>query len=178
MDAVLDAWRWPFLAIKNAPVVEASVWMRKGRQPLHATWVLSLTSRATDQRQLLEFLKRAAVALRADFACLHVLTPAELERGRARKVVLALNKQATRFTFSVGNKDLQKRIPDLFWVTVLGAPYLRMFVTVRRRRGGGDSSRRAQVARTSRDLLSSKSVSFSRWDWEAGFWERRFPSNP
>jgi hypothetical protein len=126
LDGPLDAWKWPFLAAKNTPSVEVAIWMRKGQQPLHATWTLSLDVGSATQTELTEFLKAAAVELRADFACLHLLTPAELERGRGEKVVLALDKKATRFTFLIGSKDLQERVPDLFWTTIFGAPYLDM----------------------------------------------------
>jgi hypothetical protein len=127
IESLLDAWKWPFLTLRHTPSVESNIWMRKGSQRLHATWVLSLEASAANQTKLLAFLKAAGSALRADFAYLHLLTPSELERGRASKTALPLNKQATRFTFLVSSKDLQQRIPDMFWATMFGAPYLEMF---------------------------------------------------
>lgn len=128
IESALDSWRWPFLALKRKPVVYSSIWMRKGvEQRLHATWKFELNATAVTQDDLVAFLKAASVALKADFSCLQLLTPSELERGRASEVVTALNKQATKFTFSIPSKKLQERIPDLFWATVFGAPYLTMF---------------------------------------------------
>jgi hypothetical protein len=128
IETVLQAWKWPFFAVKKTPEVDVSIMMRKGaQQRLHATWIFRLDAKATSQAKLVEFLKVASVVLRADFGCLHLLTPAELERGRASKIVSALNKQATKLRFMVASRDLQERIPDLFWATVFGSPYLQMF---------------------------------------------------
>jgi hypothetical protein len=127
LENVLDAWSRPFLARKRSPKVDSSVWMRKGTQPLHALWEFSIADGAASQQQLVEFLASASTALKADFSCLHLLTPTELERGRKSGVCLNLDKKATKFFFSISSKELQQRIPDLFWVTVLGGPYVEMF---------------------------------------------------
>ncbi len=127
IESALDAWKWPFLATKTKWSMESSVWVRKGGQRTHATWLLSFDLGASSQPELIEFLKAASVALKADFACLHLLTPHEIERGRARGAILVLNKQATRFAFNIASKDPKRRIPDLFWATVFGGPYVEMF---------------------------------------------------
>jgi hypothetical protein len=77
--------------------------------------------------ELVEFLTVASRSLEADFACLHLLTPNEIQRGRERNFVSALDKRATKFDFGVYTQDLKKRLPDLFWLTVFGAPYVRLF---------------------------------------------------
>lgn len=125
IEIVLRYWKWPFFAVKRVPAVHASIFMRKGvQQRLHSTWILRADADAANQAELIEFLKAASVALRADFGCLHLLTSFELERGRASKVVSALDKKGTKLRFMVASKDLQERIPDLFWATVLGSPYV------------------------------------------------------
>lgn len=127
-ERMLESWQWPFLAVKTTPAVNASIWMRKAlHQKLHATWAISLEAGSVSQSELLEFLQAASVALNADFGCLHLLTASEIARGRMSKVVLVLDKRATKFRFAIGSKDLQQRIPDLFWATVFGAPYVKMF---------------------------------------------------
>jgi hypothetical protein len=82
---------------------------------------------AVEQNALSTFLRTAAVALKADFACLHLLTASEIERGRANRSVTALHKKATRFNFFLASKDLKRRIPDIYWTTVFGQPYLELF---------------------------------------------------
>ena len=128
IETALDAWKWPFLTLRTKPSVDASIWMRKGaRQRLHSSWGFDLDVEAASQTELVTFLKAASVALKADFGYIHLLTPSELERGRISKMVHALDKRATKFNFSIYSKDLQQRIPDLLWATVLGSPYAQMF---------------------------------------------------
>jgi len=128
LDAALDSWKWPFLAAKDRPKVNCSIWMRKNaRQQLHSTLIWEFYEKLDVQNALLPFLKAAAPRLNADFACIHLLTAAEIDRGRANRTVTALDKKATRFNFFVASKDLQRRIPDLYWTTILGKPYVKMF---------------------------------------------------
>ena len=39
----------------------------------------------------------------------------------------ALNKQATRFDFLITSQNIQRCVPDVYWMTVFGAPYVKMF---------------------------------------------------
>ncbi len=128
IDALLDHWKWPFLAIKRSPAVDASIWMRKGaHQRLHATLMFSMELKAASQSKLLGFLEATSIRLQADFACLHLLTQSELERGRCNNTVRAMDKQGKQVAFFLTSRDLQLRVPELYWATVLGAPYLKLF---------------------------------------------------
>jgi hypothetical protein len=128
LNAALDSWRWPFLAAKKRPKVNCSIWMRKNAaRQLHSTLIWEFYERLDAQHALLAFLKTAAPKLNADFACLHLLTASEIERSRANKTVTAIDKKATQFNFFLASKDLKRRIPDLYWATVLGKPYVNMF---------------------------------------------------
>jgi hypothetical protein len=127
-SAVLGSWKWPFLAEREHPKVNCGVWMRKNaKQQLHSTLIWELYLPVCEQSTLLTFLETAAVALKADFACLHLLTASEIERGRANRTVTALDKKATQFNFFLASKDLKRRIPDIYWATVFGRPYLELF---------------------------------------------------
>jgi hypothetical protein len=126
LGSALENWKWPFLA--TSPKVNCGIWMRKNaHQQLHSTLMWDFEERLDAQNELLAFLKAIAAAVRADFACLHLLTKIEIERCRANRTVTALDKKATRFNFFLASKDLKRRIPDLYWATVLGAPYTAMF---------------------------------------------------
>jgi hypothetical protein len=126
IEPALNAWQWPFLAKRKIPRMDSSIWMRFGPKLEHASWCISIDKRAIDENGLLRFLRAASVALKADFACITILTPNEISRGREQKTVLALDKAATRFAFSIASRDLQRRVPDLYWATILGAPYLEL----------------------------------------------------
>jgi hypothetical protein len=127
IETALNGWQWSFFAVKRRPAVDASIFKRKATQRLHAGWSLAADVGAASQAELITFLKMASVTLQADFSCLHLLTQSELQRGRASGVVTALDKKATKFHFLIASRELQQRIPDLFWATVLGGPYVEMF---------------------------------------------------
>jgi hypothetical protein len=128
LDAALDQWKWPFLAIKKKPAVDASIWMRKSAlQKLHAILIFRFEPKSAAPSQLLEFLKATSIGLKADFGCLHLFNETEFQRGRSNKTVRALDKQGKKLSFLLASQDLRRRIPELYWATVLGAPYLQMF---------------------------------------------------
>jgi len=128
LSVALDNWKWPFLAERAQPKVNCGIWMRKNaKQLLHSTLIWEFYLPIVEQNELLVFLRTAAIALKADFACLHLLTASEIERGRANRTVTALDKKATQFNFFLASKDLKRRIPDIYWATIFGRPYLEMF---------------------------------------------------
>jgi hypothetical protein len=128
IGTALDHWVRPFLTAKKRPRSDASVFMRRGAfERLHAIVVFCNELGAAPQEHLLNFLAAASLRLKADFAYLHLTTEPELHLGRANNTAIKLNKQGTSFMFSVPSVDLQRRIPDLYWATVLGAPYLNLF---------------------------------------------------
>jgi hypothetical protein len=127
LDVVLEQWKWPFFAYRKTPRVEASLLMRKGsKQRLHSTLIFRFQPASVKQSQLVDFLIAASQDLRSDFACIHLLTPTELERGRANNTVTALDKARKKLRFFISSVDIQQRLPDLYWATVLGAPYSEM----------------------------------------------------
>ncbi len=127
-DAILRLWRWPFFVVRRSPPrMEAQVFMRKGVVPQHATWILDFDRDNKLTPELIQFLREAARLLEADFACLTMLTEAEIEAGRKSGIVSAIDRKATRFSFYIAPQDIEKCLPDVYWLTVFGAPYVRMF---------------------------------------------------
>jgi len=126
-DAILRLWRWPFLAVKSKPRMDAEVFMRKGQLLQHAAWLLCFDHGDVDVRELTRFLQEASKVLEADFGCLTLLTDGEIEAGRRNGAVLALDRRATRFTFGISSRAIRTCIPDVYWMTVFGAPYVKMF---------------------------------------------------
>ena len=127
LDAALNLWRWPFFAKRKKPRMEAQIFMRRGAMPQHATWVLNFDCGETNVDELAGFLKEAAKILNADFGCLTLLNEAEIEAGRHNGTVTALDKKSTRFNFFIASQDLQTSIPDVYWLTVFGPPYVKRF---------------------------------------------------
>jgi hypothetical protein len=126
-NTFLNFWQWGFFAVKKNPRMEASIWMRKAGTHQHAIWVLCFDYGGTDIGEIVRFVKAASQELEADFGCLTLLTESEIEIGMKNGTVMNLDKKATRFSFFIASQDIQKAIPDLYWMTVFGAPYVKMF---------------------------------------------------
>lgn len=126
-DGILEKWKWPFLATKRRPKMDASVFMRRGPKPLHAFWCLAFRVGEVQPSKLALFLEHATSELDADFGCLTLLTRAEIDEGLKNKSVQALDRKATQFIFSIYSQHLQQCLPDVYWTTVFGPPYVAMF---------------------------------------------------
>lgn len=127
IEAALEIWRWPFLAKARAGKLQGSVWMPKGLAT-HGVWCLSADlAPALPQEQIGRLAGDVAVALDADFACVTLLTPDEIEDGRRTDTVGALDVYGRNWTFLIPSHILQKHIPDVYWRTLFGPQYVRSF---------------------------------------------------
>lgn len=121
MEDALSEWRFPsFFARRHKPKMEMSVFMRRGKAT-HA-W-LSITLAAAEripQNRLIAFLQGVSVRFAADFAMMQLVTKAELEKGRLTRSIV--NEHLITTTHI-----LKHYIPELYWLTVLGPPYVELF---------------------------------------------------
>lgn len=73
------------------------------------------------------FLCEAASTFAADFGFVHVLTDAEVERGAAHDIVVPTDSDHKHYVLSVTTHQLIRGLPDLFWSTLFGPPYVDLF---------------------------------------------------
>jgi hypothetical protein len=77
---------------------------------------------------LTQFLKTIVGILGVDFALLHLLTEHEIPDGLASDAVAPFGRPGKpSYSVSVNTHVLRRYIPQLYWATVLGAPYVRLF---------------------------------------------------
>ena len=126
-ESILRHWRRPFLATRNLPAMESAVWMRKQGLIQHSAWSLSFGAGEVDIVSLVQFVTKACCQLKADFGCLTLLTDQEIELGLSNGTITKLDKRGTRFNFGIYSHQLQSYVPDFYWLTVLGEPYVAMF---------------------------------------------------
>lgn len=126
-EEILAHFRWPFLAVKEKPKLDTSIWMRSPKKHLHSSWKLSFTFGEGDVGRLISFLRAAAQELEADFCCLTLFTDAEIDFGRRNRTAWNLDKKATRFFFAIHSQFLQQCLPDVYWLTIFGPPYVEFF---------------------------------------------------
>ena len=105
---------------KRSPKAEGSAWSDWSDWPKHGWLVLDGLNFHVAASSIVSFLERAANALVADFGVAHMVAPHEIESGQASKTVMDGN-------LGVTTHQLRKYIPDLYWVTVFGEPYVELF---------------------------------------------------
>lgn len=124
---VLDTWGHVFLWKRRRPRTEGGV--SSAWSPRHKTGDITLTTDANkaDVDGLIRFLQKSASSLTAHFAYIHMLTEQDISIGRKNKTVGCLDPERQRYSLSVTGYHLEKYLPELYWVTVFGEPYVRLF---------------------------------------------------
>lgn len=131
LSAAVHAWKWPFLARRRAPPVSATVFMRHGAEPQHST--ISLKFELDDTREpdlvsaLPGFVKALAVTVNADFGLLHLMSESEVERALRSGTARIIDRRRRTADFHLTTRDLRRFIPDLYWGSLLGRPYVERF---------------------------------------------------
>jgi hypothetical protein len=78
--------------------------------------------------RLLEATTAIAQCFLADFALVHALTKLEIERGRQRDTIRFTHISGSGAFLSVPPIQLRTRcVPDLYWLTLFGPPYVKLF---------------------------------------------------
>lgn len=122
LEAVLKAWRAPsfFLSSERADVLcSISMTSPNWRNPPHSRIALSLPISAVGQDEVLQLLAGVSQLVHADFALAHILTDRELERGRKTGTVIGP-------ILAVTTHNLRRNVPDLYWLTLFGKPYVEL----------------------------------------------------
>jgi len=129
LDEALRNWTYMFSVERVAsPKLRASVFMQHGpHRDDHSTWTISLRRlRDFDQVVFSNLLRHAASAFNADFGFIHHITAAEIKR-KQDDTISFLDTGRTEKHLFVTTHDLNKYVPDVYWTTVFGAPYVKLF---------------------------------------------------
>lgn len=127
IDAALEVWAWPFLAVRNQPPVSCRVFMHRGPKPLHGWIHMAFAEATTPVERVVAFMQGACRSFNCHFACLHLLTAHEVERGKANGTVTSSDRRTKAFDLGITTHTLRKYLPDLYWTTVFGGPYVSLF---------------------------------------------------
>jgi hypothetical protein len=110
-----------------APKLEASLLMEYGPHTDHySNWTISLRLRDFDQAVFSNLLRHTASAFNADFGLIHHITEAEIKRKQDDTIGF-LDTARTEKNLFVTTHNLKKYVPDVYWTTVFGAPYVKLF---------------------------------------------------
>lgn len=132
LDTVLANWSsWSsfLLALRKKP----SLWMMifLGLNNKHSSLSINLDARMLARHvrtgALTEFLKSMAAGLAVDFGYVHLLTEGDVPRGLASEAVRRASPDRLHYDLFVTTHLLRRYLPQVFWATVLGDPYVRLF---------------------------------------------------
>ncbi len=118
---IIGGWSQQFLWKKRSrPSIEGSAWSDWSDWPIHSSVVLWTTAYSDQQEAIQRFVTTGAELLKADFAYLHIVGEDDLVRGET-------NGTISSGLILVSTHKLIRYIPDLYWLTVFGSPYVEGF---------------------------------------------------
>ena len=130
-DAAVTHWTWPFLAERTAPRVDASVFMRAGPRRRHSFFKLSVDAagigRVHSADEVFLFLLRVAEATRCHFAYADVLDEALIASSARTGTIRRTGAGGQKTSLDVSTETLERFLPNVYWATVFGAPYVSHF---------------------------------------------------
>ncbi len=126
-EPVLNSWGNVFLWKRRMPKAEGSVW--SAWSPRHKTGSICLKADAAkaDVDGLIRLVEEFTSRFHPFFCLIHLLTERDISIGRLNKTVGCLDPQRQRYGLCVTGHQLEKYIPDLYWVTVFGKSYVELF---------------------------------------------------
>jgi hypothetical protein len=129
LDEAIRTWEYMFIVKRTvSPKLDGSIFMQYGPHRGHSTWTISLKNvKDFDQPAFCKLLERSAAAFSADFGFIHRITETELPRGRAHGSISFLDTAKTEKHLYVASPMLKKCVPDIYWTTVFGRPYVELF---------------------------------------------------
>jgi hypothetical protein len=129
LDEAIRTWEFMFLVKRTiSPKLEASIFMQYGPHRDHGTWKISLRNvRDFDQPAFCKLLECSAAAFSADFGLVHTVTETEIQKGIAHGSIGFLDTAKTEKHLYVASLMLRKCVPDIYWTTVFGRPYVELF---------------------------------------------------
>jgi hypothetical protein len=128
LEEAIRTWELYFLVKRTAsPKLEGRIAMQYGPHRQHSVWSISLGVKDFDQPAFCKLLQRSAAAFSADFGLIHTITKSEISRGRAHGSISFLDTAKTEKHLYVAMPMLKKCVPDIYWTTVFGRPYVELF---------------------------------------------------
>lgn len=124
--AIKSTWQnRTFLWNRKTPKSEGGVWQRFGKANIHGSVDIWTESARTDVPNVVRFFKRAAARLGVDFGLIHLLNDVDIVRGRPTGTILGRSRKDA--TLAISTHKLRKFIPELYWATIFGPPYVKLF---------------------------------------------------
>jgi hypothetical protein len=129
LEEAIRTWESSFYVDRTvSPKLKSSIYMQYGPHRSHNEWIITLkNAKDFDQPAFCSLLERSAAAFSADFGFIHRITEMEISRGLANGSIGFLDTAKTEKDLFVATRTLSKCVPDIYWTTVFGRPYVELF---------------------------------------------------
>jgi hypothetical protein len=129
LEEAIRRWEFIYYVERRAhPRLDSSIFMQYGPHREHSNWIISLENvKDFEQSAFCRMLQCAAVEFSADFGFIHRIGEIEMPRGRANDTMGFLDTARTEKNLYVPSHILRKFVPDIYWTTVFGRPYVELF---------------------------------------------------
>jgi len=129
LEEAIRTWEFTFLVKRRAsPKLEASIFMQYGPHRAHSDWTIGLKKvKDFEQAPFSKMLECAAAEFSADFGLIHRITETDMLRGLASGTTGYLDTARTEKHLYVASRVLKRFVPDIYWMTVFGKPYVQLF---------------------------------------------------
>ncbi len=129
LDEAIRTWEFAFYVDRTvSPKLRSSIHMQYGPHRSHNEWTITLkNTKDFDQPAFCKLLERSAAAFSVDFGFIHRITETEISRGTANGSIGFLDAAKTEKHLFVATRTLNQCVPDIYWTTVFGSPYVQLF---------------------------------------------------
>lgn len=127
-EELLSSWEDPFLWTSRKAKVTGWIGHGISPPPSQGEISISMADHLVALSSLVQLNAALAQEFLADFSLIHLLTGPEIERGRQRDVVHFTHIDGRgAFLFVPAIKLRTRYAPDLYWLTLFGPSYVKLF---------------------------------------------------
>ncbi len=114
LKTALEDWQFSFLWKRKKPSVYGVMFLGDAQpeRPTHTHLLIRAKPEIVDAQRLTRFVQEFSKTFHVDVGLVHVLTKPEVER---------------KAHFGLSTFVLKESLPNLYWATVFGAPYVKLF---------------------------------------------------
>jgi hypothetical protein len=129
LDDAIRTWEFCYYVKRTAaPKLESSIHMQYGPHREHSIWTIGLKRiKDFDQHVFQQLLECSASTFAADLGFIHTITDSEIPRSLPNQSVGFLDSAHTEKHLFLFTLLLNKCLPDIYWMTVFGRPYVQLF---------------------------------------------------
>lgn len=134
IQAILEDPSLSFFWQRTRPRLEGHANYRAYPHETHSQISIVLEGAEIPQEAIQKLANSLVTAIGCDFGFIHTLSSIEIERWKSTGTVQLHDKKRNLYALVVVPRDLYSYIPDLYWTTFFGKPYIDLFGSEQLRR--------------------------------------------